>query len=713
MTGTLADEKNAAPSLQPLFHPQSVAVIGASRDAHSMSGTLARNLAESFRGPLFLINPNTDRIGALPAYPSILDTPGPVDLAFIAVPARHVLDAVRQCLAKPVRGIVVISAGFAEIGSPTDVHEKDILELVRGARIPLVGPNCLGILSTDAAAPMNGTFGPSMPPAGKIAIATQSGALGFVLPELLRLGNLGVSCLVSLGNKLDLGENDFLNHWLTEPTAGTILLYLESFQNPRELLAVGRQLSRTRPVVLLKAGRTAAGGRAGGSHTAALVTPDRLADGLCRQAGICRVATLQELFELTSILSRQPLPKCKRVAVLTNAGGPGVLCADALSEAGSEVPQFSPALQQELRGFAPRHASVGNPIDLVATVDPQLVSNCLECLLRSDEIDAVVVIYVPRLPGTSSDIARAVRRIGDAARATKTLLAVFLEREEDVARLQQDLEPIPCLRYPESAARALALAADHANRQKAPTLPPLALSDLATSEARGIVENFLPHRGKAGGWLGVAETQRLLATAGLPIPDWRLADSPEMALRAGEQIGYPVVVKAITPQMLHKSAAGGVTLDIRNSAELSDAWQGLSTRIAGLEGVLVQQYLPGGNEVFLGAKWETGFGHVIGLGTGGVRVERLQDVAFRLLPLTSHDAYDLVRDSTLARICLSADGALTGAGQRLYEALHRLSALIAHVPEIRELDLNPVSLFRAAVPLCVLDARVFVARQPA
>jgi acyl-CoA synthetase (NDP forming) len=547
-----------------------------------------------------------------------------------------------------------------------------------------------------------------MLPAGHVALATQSGALGFALPELLRSQNLGICSLVSLGNKLDLGENDFLQYWLSDPAARTILLYLESFQNPRELLDLGRQLSRTRPVLLLKAGRTTAGSRAAGSHTAALATPDRLADGLCRQAGILRVETLEEMLHVSSLVSAQPLPRGKRVIVLTNAGGLGVLCTDALEKEGCEVPELSIALQEKLRGLVPTHATVRNPIDLVASVEPQLIGHCLKCLLASDEVDSAVILYVPRLPGTSLDIARAIHQSTCAAQRTKTVLTVFAEGEQVIARLQQELKGIPCFRYPESAAKALAVAAKHAARQRVSELPRCSVDHTSTTEARQIVNQFFAEHGEHGAWLPPAAMYRLLDSLHLPMPAWQVARSKEMAVDAARNIGYPIVMKAIAPDLLHKSAAGGVVLDVRNGEETRDAWRSLAESFSGLTGVLVQQYIRGGDEAIIGAKWEADFGHVIGLGAGGIRVESLQQMEFRLLPLARRDAYALIRDSAIAEFCLDASRQLTASGAAMFEALLRLSALVSAIPEINDLDLNPVALLPSPGSLCVLDGRIHV-----
>jgi acyl-CoA synthetase (NDP forming) len=415
------------------------------------------------------------------------------------------------------------------------------------------------------------------------------------------------------------------------------------------------------------------------------------------------------MFDVASLLNRQPLPTGNRVAILTNAGGPGVLCADALAAAGCDVPTFSLPLQEELRRFAPRHSTVSNPIDLVATVDPQLIRHCFECLLESDEIDAVVLMYVPRLPGTSLNIARAIQDIGPA-KSKKTQLAVVFAPEQEVALVQQVIEPIPCFMYPESAAGALAVAVDHAARQAVPDVPSTSADHRDSSDIRASSEQLLKDCDEAGRWLRADETQRLLTDAGFSVPAWQVADSQQAVVDAAQRIGFPVVLKTAVPHILHKSSVGGVVLDVRNSAETRDAWRTLDARFRGLAAVLVQRYQPAEVEAMIGVKRELGFGHAIGLGAGGTSVERRREIEFRLAPLTSREAYQLVRDSPISDLCAAADGQLTAAGRAVHHALLHVSALISAIPEICELDLNPVALSRTSGSLQVLDARVYVQR---
>ncbi|HXY37972.1 MAG TPA: acetate--CoA ligase family protein [Planctomycetaceae bacterium] len=691
----------AVPDLEALFRPRSVAVIGASRDADSMSGTLFRNVCYSFRGPIFPVNPHAGEIDGLRAFRSLSEIPEPVDLALIAIPAAAVLDVARQCVEKRVKAVVVISAGFSEIDGSGRQKADELLELLREARIPMVGPNCLGLLSTAPDAPLNATFGRPNPPAGNVAICTQSGALGFVYPEYMREWGLGISKLVSIGNKLDVGENALLECWSDDPQTRVIQLYLESFQNPRELLEIARRVGRLKPIVALKAGRTQAGTHAAGSHTAALASPDVAAEGLFKQAGIVRVETLEDLCGTTAMLATQPLPRGRRVAVLTNAGGPAVLCADALEAQGFTLPELSAATKTALRRVVPPQATVSNPIDLIGTTDPDQFAHCLHHVLDSGDFDAVVVIYVPRLPGTSPQIARVMREYAGKFKAMP-FLAVFMESEEPPRELRDANPSIPCFRYPEAAARALRGAVEYAEwSAKAPgVIPPL--ENVSPKSARRAIKGLVPGE-LTGTWLSPEDVSALLESASLPAPSSYIALTKEDAVHFAETIGFPVVLKALAPTLLHKSAGGGVAVDIRSGPELREAYERISRAVSDLSGMFVQQFVPGGRETMIGIKRDPAFGCLISFGLGGVQVEALRDVHCRLHPLTDRDADELIRESLASRI-LSGPEEI----EAVKDCLLRVSFLVGLVPEIREADFNPIGILPNQQGIRVLDARIFV-----
>lgn len=696
--------------LESLFTPKSVVLIGGSRDPDSMGGTLLRNVCDSFQGRLYLVHPHVETLAGRRVFKTVAEIPEPIELAIIAVPAAAVELTVEQCLAKRARAIVLITAGFAELNVAGRDAEARLLRRVaeRGAR--LLGPNCLGVLNNDPAASLNATFSHGQPPVGDIGVCTQSGALGFVFPDYMRHWNLGVSQLVSLGNKADVGENDVLAYWSRTGGPRAIQIYLESFQDPRGFLAAVRPLARRRPVAVLLGGRTAAGSRAAGSHTAALASPDALARGLVRQAGGILVESMVELFDVTALVAMQPLPKGRRVAVLTNAGGPGVLCADALEAHGLSVPGFSTALQSRLRTLAPPQAAVANPVDLIGSTSPELYAATLRELLASDEIDQIAVLYVPRLPNSSGPIATAIRTTveGDLVTGTsvaartvaartgsgKTVAAVFMEASGAPAELRTPTGGIPAFAFPENAAQALAAATRYAEWQAAERLEVGEASDTTrlggTSEssstsdsggmsessgkslARGAVERigkparslvadrFARHllrigprqplaRLQAGvdGWLPPPAVQSVLREAGLAIPNWGFATTEDEALAAAEAIGWPVVVKAVADSVLHKARAGGVVVDVRTPTEFRSAFRRVRQLAPDVRGVFLQAFVPGGRELFAGLRRDPRFGLVLGCGRGGTDVERTRRVAFRTLPATKHDLRSLIQDAEL------------------------------------------------------------------
>jgi acyl-CoA synthetase (NDP forming) len=529
-----------------------------------------------------------------------------------------------------------------------------------------------------------------------------------------------------------------LDNWGDDPATRVILVYLESFQDPRRFLEVAQRVTRTRPVVALKAGQTSAGERAAGSHTAALASPSAAADGMFRQAGVIQVDNLEELFESTAILATQPLPKGRRVAVLTNAGGPGVLGADALEARGLVLPEFSAALQARLRERVPAEAAVRNPIDLIGTTDPEQFRWCLNCVLSSSEVDSVVVMYVPRLADTTTAIEQTVRDCTSSIAHGKTLLTVIMEaewrrtdwqsvrsvndasvsrtakldtREPASARTDyQSVLHVPCFRYPEGAARALRSAVDYAGwlAQPAGTVP--VFDDICADEWRQIPSLVAAQNGDGAGWLPPHEVLALLECWVLPAPPWSSASSADEAVAAAEAIGYPVVVKAISPTVLHKSDVGGVALDLRNADELSEAYRRVRSRIPDSTAVLIQPLVRGCAEVLIGVRHDPAFGHLIGFGLGGVLVEALHDVKFRLHPLTDRDADDLIHESFAAHLLQPHRGRPAGDVAALREALLRVSALVTAMPEIDELDLNPVCVLPEGQGVRVLDARVHIGR---
>lgn len=698
-----------AASVLPFFYPRSVAVIGASRNADSIPGRLFHNLLdENFAGSLFPVNPSAPAVNAVRAYPSVLDIPDPVDLAFIVVPKEHVLATVAECARKGVRAIVVISAGFSEVGEDGEELEAELLELVRSSGMRMVGPNCMGILNTDQAVRLNGTFAPLFPPAGNVAMSSQSGALGIAILDYADDLNIGISSFVSVGNKADISGNDLLLYWEDDPATDVILLYLESFGNPRRFARLARRIAKKKPILVVKSGRTAAGTRAASSHTGALASLDIAADALFHQAGVIRTDDLDELFDATALLAHQPVPKGRRVAVLTNAGGPGILLADALESAGLVLPEFSQSLQSKLRGHLNPSASVRNPVDMVASASAAEYTACLSELMAADEVDAVVVVHIPAAPKGTAEIARAIKEAAIVDAGRKTLLSVFMRSQGPPAELHGEDYLVPAYRFPEAAARALARAATYGEWLERPAGDIPELKDVDVERAQQIVAEFLATAGPEGGWLDPDRVEAVLACCGLSLPRSQVVGTADEAANVAAEFVGPVALKVISDAALHKSDVGGVVLDVEGESEVRAAYEAVTSVVEDAEGALVQEFIAGGHEVIIGMTEDPSFGPLILFGLGGVFVELIGDVSFRIHPLTDLDATEMVQEVKASKLLDGYRGEPAGDVPALEQALLRVSALVEALPEMVEMDLNPVKVMKPGHGVQAVDARIRV-----
>ncbi|HSJ27065.1 MAG TPA: acetate--CoA ligase family protein, partial [Acidimicrobiia bacterium] len=692
-----------------LFFPRSIAVIGASTREGSIGNNLFRNLLNTgYTGTLYPVNPRTQVVNAVRAYPSIKDVPDEVDLAFIVVPATQVLDVVRECDEANVRGLVVISAGFSEVGEEGAEMEAELLDLVRNAGMRMVGPNCMGLLNTAPSVSMNGTFAPVYPPAGNVAMSSQSGALGIaILQYALRTG-LGISQFVSVGNKADVSGNDLLMAWEDDPQTDVILLYLESFGSPRRFARIAPRVARKKPIVAVKSGRTATGSRAASSHTGALASLDVAVDALFRQTGVIRVDTLEELFAVASLLSSQPVPKGRKVAVVTNAGGPGILAADALEANGLHIPEFSEATQSRIRANLPSEASVRNPVDMVAGAGPEEFAHVVSTILDAEEVDSLLVIHVPTSDTGVQRVATALHSIAAAYQGSTTLLSVFMQSDAAGAFLRSEEANIPTYPFPEAAAIALSRAVGYGEwLQRDPGEVPV-LDGIDLEAARRVVEEALAGRDESGVWLEPAATEALLAAFGLDLPRAGTAATPDEAVRVAREIGGPVVLKVISESALHKSDVGGVLLDIEGEEAVRAGFASVTAAVAEHDGVLVQEMVPGGHEVLIGVTEDPNFGPMVVYGLGGVYVELLKDVAFRLTPLTDVDAREMVNEIRGAKLLEGYRGFPPGDVDAVIRTILRVSAMAASIPEISEMDMNPVMVLEPGQGVRVVDARIRV-----
>ena len=695
--------------LASLLAPRTVAVVGASRAPGRLGHqVLANILAYHYTGTVYPVNPHARAVCSVRCCPTIADVPEPVDVAVLVVPKDLVLDSAEQCGMAGVRNLVVISAGFREIGAEGAAREARLSEIVRRHGMRLVGPNCMGIINTNAAVSLNATFAPVMPPNGRAAFVSQSGALGLSVLDHAREYGIGISQFVSVGNKADVSGNDLLEEWEHDSSVGVILMYVESFGNPRRFLEIASRITRRKPIIAVKSGRSRGGARAASSHTGALAASDVAVDALLAQAGVLRAATVEELFEMAIAFDARVLPRSRRTAILTNAGGPGILAADALEASGLELAELSVETMRKLAPLFPAEASIRNPLDMIASATPDGYRLALEALLRDPAVDAVVPIFVPPLGVRQEDV---VTAIIDAARVVpdKPLLGVLMGREGLPAGRAQLLEAgIPTYVFPESAARAIAVL----NRQREWMAQPLTVPaplDMSKETVSAIIEAA---RREGRDRLSTLESLSLLVACGIPVAPARLARDAIEAVAAATAVGFPVAMKVVASDVIHKSDVGGVQLDIRNAAEASQAYVGLVSRVrerapsACVSGVLVQHMINvgGGREIIAGITRDGEFGPLIMIGLGGVYVEALRDVVFRLAPIDGRQAsrlLDLLRGA-------AALGRFRGHAavdrSALADVLQRLSQLAIDFPEVGELDINP--LIAHAGGVIAVDARV-------
>jgi acetate---CoA ligase (ADP-forming) len=703
------EKRAVAASLLPLFFPRSVAVIGASNNPDSIGGRLFNNLlGAGFTGPLYPVNPTSRVVRSVRAYPTVAEIPDEVDLAFIVVPQKLVLDVARQCADKGVRGLVVISAGFSEVGPEGAALEAELLDLVRARGMRMVGPNCMGLLNTADAVRLNGTFAPVYPPPGNVAMSSQSGALGIAILDYATKARIGISQFVSVGNKADVSGNDLLLAWEDDPQTDVITMYVESFGNPRKFSRIARRIGRRKPIIAVKSGRSAAGSRAAASHTGALASSDIAVDTLFRQAGVIRVNTIEELFGVSSLLASQPVPSGRRVGVVTNAGGPGILAADSMEAHGLTLPELSSELRASLAASLPAEASTLNPVDLIASGGPAEFEQATRALLDSGEVDAVVVIYVPVTPEGADAVAAALRRCQDDHDGGVTLLSVFMDSGSSRERLLGGPESrtIPTYVFPEMASLALARAADHGEwRQRDPGVE-VRLEDSQNAEIRRMIDAALARMGEHGGWLGPEEVDSILRAAGLRTPITRMTTTVEEAVEVAAGVEGPLVLKVVSDRAIHKSDVGGVVLGVQGEDEVRKAFEQVSGVVVDPDGVLVQEYVAGGHEVLIGMAQDPDFGPLVVFGLGGVYVELLKDVAFRIHPLTDVDVGEMVRETKGHRLLEGYRNQPEGDIAALEAALLRVSGIISAVPELVEMDLNPVKVLPPGEGVCVVDARM-------
>jgi len=704
-------------SLDAVLKPRSIAVIGASRRNLTIGNRLFRNLLQhEFTGVVYPVNPKAKVVAAVQTYPSVLDIPGEVDLAIIITPADTVPQLMDECGQRGVRGVIIISAGFGESSPEGKAKQDAILEIAQRYGMRMVGPNCMGIVNTDPEVNMNATFSPVFPPTGGIAMGTQSGALGQTILEYAKNLNIGISTFVSIGNRADVSSNDLLQYWEKDPSTKVILLYLETFGNPKKFIRIARSITPTKPVIVVKSGRTSAGFRAATSHTGAMATAEVASEALFAQTGMIRVDTLEELFEVAHLLYHQPVPQGKRVAILTNGGGPGIMTADACADRGLELQTLSDESVSKLKSFLPSRASLANPVDMTAEASPEDYSRALEILAHDDGIDIVIVIFIPPILVGAEEVANAIRELApEFRRRGKTLVASFMgSRGAGIEYDSKDGGCIPNFAFPEHTAVALAGAWEYSQWLRRPKGVVPKLTGINKEKARQVVASALEQSSTRPHWMEASSISELLAAYGIQFAASESVKTAEDAASIAEKIGFPVAVKLLSDKIIHKTEVGGVVLSCCSSDEVKQAFNQIRERLGDLgkademQGVTVQPMISEGIEVIVGLTQDPSFGPLIMFGMGGIYAEFLRDITFRIHPLTDVDVQEMVHSVKAHQLFAGWRGSKASDVKALEDLLLRVSTMVEDLPQIAEMDLNPVKVQEQGKGYVVVDARMSV-----
>lgn len=690
-----------------LLYPKVVAVMGASRTPGKVGYVITANLIrEAFEGEIVPVNPSGGEILGHPIYKSLEEYGKPIDLGVIAVPPAQVKEAGASCIRAGAKGLVVITAGFKEVGPEGTKMEEEIVDLCRGHGVRLMGPNCLGLINTRNR--MNASFANSMPQPGNISVISQSGALCTAILDWAASRKMGLATLISIGNKADLDETDFLASLAEDVETKVIACYLESIVSGDEFVRVAESVASVKPVVVLKAGTTSAGSKAASSHTGALAGTDIAYGAAFKRAGVIRADTFELLFDYATAFAMQPLPQGDRVAIITNAGGPGIMAADAVEQAGMKVASLHPETADQLREKLPPAASVGNPIDVLGDADPERYAAAVEAAQADPSVDAIIVILTPQAMTRPAETARA---IAARAKGDKPLLAAFMGgadvmpgREELVA------SHLPDYPSPERAVAALKAMIDYAAWRRR---PPRIVTRFPVNRRR--VQRIITRQLRTGRlYVGEVQAKEILKAYDFHVPDGRLVTSPEEAMDVADRIGYPLAMKIVSPDIIHKSDLGGVRLNLNSPQEVADAYELMMLRVkrrapeALLEGVYLEQMVPKGREVILGMTRDPQFGPMLMFGLGGIFVEVMKDVSFHLAPITAEEAMQMLMGTRSYRLLEGIRSQARVNLAAIVEALQRMSQLVTDFPQIAELDINPFIVAEVGEKSVAADARILL-----
>jgi len=694
--------------IKAIFKPESVAIIGASRTPRKVGHTLLKNLIEcGFKGDVYPINPHADEILGVKCYPSVLKVPGEIELAVIAVPAPIVLQVAEECGRKGVKALIVISAGFREIGREGAERERRLLEIARRYKMRIQGPNCLGVIDTYT--PLNLSFAPAMPRRGSIAFISQSGALGTAALDWAMGEGIGFSHFISLGNKADLNEVDFLEALGVDEDVRAIILYVESIEQGGRFIEIARKVTRRKPVIVLKGGVSKAGSRAAGSHTGALVGSYTAYKAAFWKSGVLSTEGVEELFNYAVAFTEQPLPRGEGVAIVTNAGGPGIVFTDLCERYGVKLAKLSPETYRALREVLPPEAATGNPIDVLGDARAERYRCALERVMADHRVYAAAVILTPQAMTESLATARVIAEVKRRF-PEKPILTVFMGggEVEEASRYLKKIG-IPCFDFPEKAVKTLSALYRYARYLKRPLDEPIHFGDVDADRVREILRKvrrdgrvvLLPH-----------ETSEIVRAYGVDTPEMKVATSESEAVNYAEELGYPIVLKIVSPDILHKTDIGGVVLNLSSAEEVRLAYRGIMARVsrhmpqARLYGVLVSKMVPQGREMIIGMSRDVQFGPLLMFGLGGIYVNFLRDVSFALAPLSRREAEEMVRETKAYTLLRGIRGERPSDLKALVEAILRVGQLSVDFPEILEMDINPLMVYEEGGGCIAVDVKI-------
>jgi acetyl coenzyme A synthetase (ADP forming)-like protein len=689
-----------------LFEPRRIAVIGASRKRMTIGGELFHNIIEGgYTGIAFPVNINADAVQSVASYKSVKDCPVDIDLGIIVVPASSAIQVAKECIDKGAKALVVISSGFSETGEKGKELQSELLKLCRDAGVRLLGPNCMGVVNTEAGISLNAQFSPQSVSSGNVSFLSQSGALGIVIIKLANELGIGISKFASLGNKADVSSNDIIEYLEKDDKTNIIMLYLESFGNPRRFSRIARRVGKKKPIIAVKGGRTAAGFRATQSHTGALLaSSDITVDALFRQCGVIRTDTLQEMFDVALLLNSQRVPGGKGVGIVTNAGGAGILASDACEAMGLHVPELSQETQKVLRSFLPEEAAVRNPVDMTANDVPGAYSKCMEAVASDPSIDSLYVIYVPALSTQHQRVAQEILEASEKISEKVTIIASYMG-ENGVPPVLNGKVKIPSYSFPEDGAKALAFASRYGEWKAQPQEEPRVFAGVRKDDAALILKSARKH----DGWIDEEDVLKLLKFYGINYPETRIVSAKE-AVNAAREMGGKVVLKALAPGLLHKTEVGGVRTGL-DASNIESAVRDMEGRLSGqFKDIrfLVQREIEAAIEMFIGVTTEGNFGPVIACGAGGIYVELMKDISVNLAPLTHTEAQRMLHSLKTYPLIKGYRGGKEYDEEAFIEMLERVSEMVEDNQEISELDLNPVMLLPERKGCYAVDARIRV-----